>query len=51
MSAGVLVWSEQPALERELLGKARLLADGAGHEVCACAAWRDHPRRTRRLRR
>lgn len=37
MSAGILVWSERPALERELLGQARRLADGADHEVCVCA--------------
>ena len=36
MAAGILVWSECPALALELLGKARRLADAAAGEVSLC---------------
>jgi electron transfer flavoprotein alpha subunit len=35
-AAGILVWSERPALARELLGEARRLADDAGCEIGVC---------------
>jgi electron transfer flavoprotein alpha subunit len=35
-AAGILVWSERPALAGELLGQARRLADSAGGEAGVC---------------
>lgn len=38
MATGVLVWSEQPELARELLGEARRVADSSAGEVSLCVS-------------